>query len=100
MNKLLSTLLITAGLGLVLPGCGQLAAPQPDGTSGSQGRVTQGPMCPGPSSTTHPCLDQPYATGFSVLIGSTLITHFLTRLDAAGRHVLGRAGSRYLHLRA
>jgi hypothetical protein len=81
MNKPLSTLLITAGLGLVLPACGQLAAPQPDGTSGVQGRVTQGPMCPGPSSTTHPCPDQPYLTGISVRSGSTLITHFSTRQD-------------------
>ena len=38
-------------------------------------------MWPGPSSTTHPCPDQPYATGISVRSGSTLITHFLTRQD-------------------
>ena len=65
MNKTLNTLLITAALGLILPACDQLP-PFPDGTSGVQGTVTQGPMCPGPSSTTHPCPDQSYATGISV----------------------------------
>lgn len=52
---------------LVLSACGQIA-PTPGPTSGIEGSVTEGPMCPGPVPIdNNTCPNQPYQATITIL---------------------------------
>jgi hypothetical protein len=63
------TLLTTLIISISLFACNQANpfTPSPTLSSGIEGIVTEGPMCPGPTRIGNPCPDQPYQTTITIL---------------------------------
>jgi hypothetical protein len=83
---------------LMLNACGQGMSVTPSSlpSSGIEGQVTQGPMCPGPvASGDNTCPDQPYQTTISVLdVTLKLVTKFQT--DNSGKFKLVLSPGTYI----
>jgi hypothetical protein len=95
MFKNLATLLLFL---LLTSGCAQAITPAltPQGSSGIEGYVTQGPMCPGPvpvNGSTE-CADQPYQATITILdSGSNEVARIQS--DTAGYFKLTLAPGTY-----
>jgi hypothetical protein len=63
------TFLTTLIISISLFACNQANpfTPSPTLSSGIEGIVTEGPMCPGPTRIGNPCPDQPYQTTITIL---------------------------------
>lgn len=81
-----TTLISILIVSFLLGACAQVTTitPSPPPSSGIEGQVTKGPMCPGPVAVGDTkCMDQPYQATISILdFNNKPITQFQT--DASG----------------